>query len=80
MLVKSQMFSSAECRRFLSSSPTSDGGAAAILVSEKFFQKHPEAQKSAVEILAIEMATDLPSTFESNDCMRLVNSFNCYFS
>ena len=25
-----------------------------------------------MEILAIEMATDLPSTFDSSDCMRLV--------
>jgi hypothetical protein len=45
-------------------------------VSENFLQKHPEAQKNAVEILAIEMATDFPSTFESNDCMRLVNIFS----
>ncbi|UJR31396.1 hypothetical protein I4U23_018890 [Adineta vaga] len=52
--------------------PTSDGSAAAIIVSESYLQKHPEAQKNAVEILAIEMATDLSSTFDSNDCMRLV--------
>jgi sterol carrier protein 2 len=52
--------------------PTSDGSAAAVIVSENFILKHPEVQKTAVEILAIEMATDLPSTFESNDCMRLV--------
>lgn len=60
---------------FLPLSPTSDGSAAAVIVSEIFIQKHPEVQKTAVEILAIEMATDLPSTFESNDCMRIVNSF-----
>lgn len=52
--------------------PTSDGSAAAVLVSEQFLRSHPQAQKTAVEILAIEMATDLPSTFDSNDCMRLV--------
>ncbi|CAF4657886.1 unnamed protein product [Rotaria sp. Silwood1] len=52
--------------------PTSDGSAAAIVVNENYILKHPEAQKNAVEILAIEMATDLPSTFNSNDCMRIV--------
>ncbi|CAF0911967.1 unnamed protein product [Rotaria sordida] len=52
--------------------PTSDGGAAAVIVSESFIQKHPDVKKNAVEILAIEMATDLPSTFDSNDCMRIV--------
>jgi sterol carrier protein 2 len=52
--------------------PTSDGSAAAVIVSENYLQKHPEAQKTAVEILAIEMATDLPSTFDSKDCMRIV--------
>ncbi|CAF3337465.1 unnamed protein product [Rotaria sp. Silwood2] len=52
--------------------PTSDGGAAAVIVSENYIEKHPEVQKHAVEILAIEMATDLPSTFDSNDCMKIV--------
>ncbi|CAF0866132.1 unnamed protein product [Rotaria sordida] len=52
--------------------PTSDGSAAAVIVSESFIQKHPDVKKNAVEILAIEMATDLPSTFDSNDCMRIV--------
>ncbi|CAF3351987.1 unnamed protein product [Rotaria socialis] len=52
--------------------PTSDGSAAAVIVNENYIKKHPEVQKHAVEILAIEMATDLPSTFDSNDCMRLV--------
>lgn len=52
--------------------PTSDGSAAAVVVSEQYLRSHPQAQKTAVEILAIEMATDLPSTFDSNDCMRLV--------
>lgn len=52
--------------------PTSDGSAAAVIVSENYIKKHPELQKTAVEILAIEMATDLSSTFDSNDCMKLV--------
>jgi len=53
-------------------SPTSDGSAAAVLVSENFIEKHPQVKKTAVEILAIEMATDLPSTFGENDCMKIV--------
>ena len=56
----------------VSSSPTSDGGAAAVIVNEHYLAKYPEARKNAVEILAIEMATDLPSTFDTNDCMRIV--------
>ncbi|CAF1291177.1 unnamed protein product [Adineta steineri] len=52
--------------------PTSDGSAAAIIVSESYIEKHPEVRKTAVEILAIEMATDMSSTFDSNDCMRIV--------
>ncbi|CAF3963893.1 unnamed protein product, partial [Adineta steineri] len=52
--------------------PTSDGGAAAILVSESFLDKYPEIKEQAVEILAIEMVTDLLSTFNSKDCMRVV--------
>lgn len=50
--------------------PTSDGAAAAIIASEKFVKSHGlEAQ--AVEILAMEMATDLPSTFLDNSCMKI---------
>ncbi|CAF0781556.1 unnamed protein product [Didymodactylos carnosus] len=52
--------------------PTSDGSAAAILVSEKFIRNHSHLRQKAVEILAIEMSTDTSSTFDSNDCMRLV--------
>lgn len=52
--------------------PTSDGSAAAILVSERFAAEHGLLDQ-AVEILGIEMATDLPSTFEKS-CMKLV----CY--
>ncbi|RZC37396.1 Sterol carrier protein X-related thiolase [Asbolus verrucosus] len=51
--------------------PTSDGSAAAIVASERFVRSHGlEAQ--AVEILGMEMATDLPSTFAENSCMKLV--------
>ena len=62
---------------FFLSSPTSDGSGAAVLVSENFLRKHPETQKNAVEILAIEMATDFSSTFDTNDCMRVVKHSIC---
>lgn len=51
--------------------PTSDGAAAAILVSEDFVRSHGLEGK-AVEILGIEMATDLPSTFRDNSAMKIV--------
>lgn len=51
--------------------PTSDGSAAAILVSEDFAIKHGLMDR-AVEILGMEMATDLPSTFGEKSCMKLV--------
>lgn len=51
--------------------PTSDGSAAVIIASENFVRSHGlEAQ--AVEILGIEMATDLPSTFGAKSHMRIV--------
>eukprot|EP00794_Sanderia_malayensis_P007683 gene7683-8520_t len=50
--------------------PTSDGGAAVILCSEKFV-KERGLENQAVEILAMEMATDLPSTFEDKSCIKL---------
>uniref|UniRef100_A0A7M5V1N5 propanoyl-CoA C-acyltransferase n=1 Tax=Clytia hemisphaerica TaxID=252671 RepID=A0A7M5V1N5_9CNID len=42
--------------------PTSDGGAAAIVVSEDYVIKH-NLQDKAVEILAMEMATDMPGVY-----------------
>ncbi|XP_069126284.1 sterol carrier protein 2-like isoform X2 [Argopecten irradians] len=51
--------------------PTSDGSAAAILASEDFVIKH-NLQSQAIEILAMQMATDLPSTFEEKSCMKMV--------
>ncbi|XP_065069207.1 sterol carrier protein 2-like isoform X1 [Rhopilema esculentum] len=50
--------------------PTSDGGAAAILCSEKFV-KEKGLQDHAVEIIAMEMATDLPSTFAEKSCIKI---------
>jgi hypothetical protein len=57
-------------------SPTSDGGAAVILASEDFVKKHG-LENQAVEIIAMEMATDFPSTFEENSCMKMVRMCRC---
>lgn len=51
--------------------PTSDGGAAAILVSEAFVRAH-RLESKAVEIVGMEMATDLASTFEEKSMMKIV--------
>nr|XP_018904199.1 PREDICTED: non-specific lipid-transfer protein-like [Bemisia tabaci] len=51
--------------------PTSDGAAAAILASEDFVFRHG-LQAQAVEIIGMEMATDLPSTFAEESCMKIV--------
>uniref|UniRef100_A0A8C6BS49 Sterol carrier protein 2 n=1 Tax=Monodon monoceros TaxID=40151 RepID=A0A8C6BS49_MONMO len=51
--------------------PTSDGAAAAILASEAFVQKHGLKSK-AVEILAQEMVTDMPSSFEEKSVIKMV--------
>lgn len=51
--------------------PTSDGSAAAIVVSEAFAIKHG-LMEQAVEIIGMEMATDLPSTFEEKSAMKLI--------
>lgn len=51
--------------------PTSDGAAAAIVVSENFVRRYGlEAQ--AVEILAMEMVTDMESTFSERSAIKLV--------
>ncbi|XP_033116592.1 non-specific lipid-transfer protein-like, partial [Anneissia japonica] len=51
--------------------PTSDGSAAVVVCSEDFVRKHG-LERKAVEIVGMEMATDLPSTFEENSCMKVV--------
>ena len=45
--------------------PTSDGAAAAIVVSEDFMIKHG-LQDQAVEILGMDLRTDSPKTFEGS--------------
>ena len=57
---------------FLLYSPTSDGSAAAIVCSEEFVRKH-RLEGQAVEIVAMEMRTDFPSTFKSSSRMNLVS-------
>ncbi|KAK9498201.1 hypothetical protein O3M35_004067 [Rhynocoris fuscipes] len=51
--------------------PTSDGAAAAILANEEFVRRHG-LEDNAVEILGMEMVTDLPSTFTDKSCMKIV--------
>lgn len=52
--------------------PTSDGAAAAIVVSERFVKSHG-LEDQAVEILSMEMATDLQSTFSDRSSIKLVS-------
>ncbi|KAK9890170.1 hypothetical protein WA026_008974 [Henosepilachna vigintioctopunctata] len=51
--------------------PTSDGAAAAIVVSEKFVRAH-KLEKQAIEIVGMEMVTDLPSSFNKDSLMNVV--------
>ncbi|GMT16123.1 hypothetical protein PFISCL1PPCAC_7420, partial [Pristionchus fissidentatus] len=51
----------------LECSPTSDGSAAAIICSENYLKKHPELRKQAVEIVGMQMGTDLPSVFKEDN-------------
>ncbi|XP_063406120.1 sterol carrier protein 2-like [Mytilus trossulus] len=51
--------------------PTSDGSGAAILASEEFVRKHG-LENQAIEIVAMEMATDLPSSFKDDSCIKAV--------
>ncbi|XP_037050634.1 non-specific lipid-transfer protein-like [Bradysia coprophila] len=51
--------------------PTSDGAAACILASENFVRRHG-LEDQAVEIIGMEMATDLPSLVEDKSMMKVV--------
>ncbi|KAF6519330.1 hypothetical protein HZS61_017704 [Fusarium oxysporum f. sp. conglutinans] len=46
--------------------PTSDGGAAAIIVSEAFLNARPHLREQAVEIAGQHLATDAPSLFSES--------------
>ena len=52
--------------------PTSDGGAAAVLASERFVREHGLEAK-AIEITGQAMTTDFPTSFEGSD-IKLVGS------
>ncbi|XP_006454829.1 hypothetical protein AGABI2DRAFT_190063 [Agaricus bisporus var. bisporus H97] len=52
-------------------SPTSDGSAACVIASEDFVHKHG-LENQAIEIVAINMATDGPETFEGSSPMNVV--------
>ena len=47
----------------LQCSPTSDGGASAIVVSQSFLDSHPELKDQAIEIAGQHLATDAPTQF-----------------
>ncbi|KAM4721557.1 sterol carrier protein 2 [Rhinophrynus dorsalis] len=51
--------------------PTSDGAAAAVIVSEDFVHKYGLEGK-AVQILAQEMVTDTSSSFQGDSCIKMV--------
>ncbi len=46
--------------------PTSDGAAAVILCSDAYLNSHAHLKPQAVEILGMQLATDLPSAFEKS--------------
>jgi acetyl-CoA acetyltransferase len=54
--------------------PTSDGSAAAVIVSQKFMERFALKKDKAVEVLGIEMRTDTPSSFNSKSMRRAVSS------
>ena len=51
--------------------PTSDGSAAVILANEDFVRRH-NLESQAVEIIAMEMATDVASTFSERSSIKLI--------
>lgn len=56
--------------------PTSDGAAAVVLASERFVRTHG-LESQAVEILGMEMSTDLHTTFSENSLMNIVSNTFC---
>ncbi|MFB6521560.1 lipid-transfer protein [Streptomyces sp. NPDC056401] len=55
----------------LQCSPTSDGAAAAVVVSERFVEQHGLGDR-AVEIVAQSMTTDTEASFASGSCIDVV--------
>jgi acetyl-CoA acetyltransferase len=58
----------------LQCSPTSDGSAAAVVVSERFLEDHDGLAARAVEIVAQSMVTDLESTFADRSARSIVGA------
>ena len=54
--------------------PTSDGGAAALVCSEAFLNQHQHLKETAVEVLAMEMATDVNSFDDQPTMCKIVGS------
>lgn len=50
--------------------PLSDGAAACILANESFVRKN-KLEKQAVEIIGMEMASDLETTFKDKSCIKV---------
>ncbi len=57
----------------LQCSPTSDGAAAAVVVSQRFVDTHGLGSQ-AVEIAGMAMVTDIPQTFDSGSDIELVGA------
>src|SRR4051794_18853816 len=55
----------------LQCSPTSDGSAASVVVSERFVDEH-DLWDQAVELAGQSMVTDMGSTFDEKSCIKLV--------
>jgi acetyl-CoA acyltransferase len=55
----------------LQCSPTSDGAAAVVIASERFVDEH-DLWESAVEMVGQAMVTDMPSTFEDGNAIKVV--------
>ncbi|KAH7723247.1 non-specific lipid-transfer protein-like isoform 2 [Aphelenchoides avenae] len=56
----------------LECSPTSDGAAAVVIVSENFLNKNPRLRKQAVEIVGMELGTDEPSVFAEKSNIKMI--------
>ncbi|MFF6986207.1 beta-ketoacyl synthase N-terminal-like domain-containing protein [Streptomyces sp. NPDC010273] len=56
----------------LQCSPTSDGAAAAVVVSERFVEERGSGAASLVEIVAQAMTTDTEESFASGSCIDVV--------
>ncbi|CAP37890.2 Protein CBG20965 [Caenorhabditis briggsae] len=56
----------------LECSPTSDGAAAAIIVSDRFLEKNPRLKSQAVEIVGLKLGTDLPSVFAEKSNIKMI--------